>query len=129
MSKEKLEYDAIRDKSIEGGDVSPLEINKRISELKGLISFDSPTEHLGRNWAESIADAWELFEEMDGDVRVDSIKNTHRQWINPEDKPLNYACQFMFAKYRPEGKDGHVSFANTPSEAICLTWIAWKEGQ
>lgn len=108
--------------------MTPLEINKKIAELKGFHSirngfsdsvFYCDKEKLGneflnynKNWAENISDAWELFEEIPGAVISKDDDN--------EDGCNSYYCR--------SATDNLSIYGATATEAICLAWIKWKEG-
>lgn len=108
--------------------MTPLEINKKIAELKGMkciplpysknslrIFLENESCHLGRdiNWVENISDAWELFEEIPGAVISKDDDN--------EDGCNNYYCR--------SATDNLSIYGATAPEAICLAWIKWKEGK
>lgn len=104
--------------------MTPLELNKKIAELKGFHSirngfsdsvFYCDKEKLGneflnynKNWSENISDAWELFEEMP----YPAISKHYSDYI----------CSFDSSKALPLNK-----FKSAP-EAICVAWIKWMEG-
>lgn len=107
--------------------MTPLEINKRIAELKDLTYEPSARSndvlvklvpnHAGRwfNWAENIADAWELFEEMESPFFY-KFPNLHA--LAAEGR---YGCgNSEISPFR---------FGQTAPLAICKAWIAWKEAQ
>ena len=104
--------------------MTPLEINKKICELKGLEIDGSewPIKRrnqvvVGRadhpatqemNWAESIKDAWKLFEEMPFQL----IQRIHIPTFN------GYICSVADRSiFEP---------ATTAPLAICQAWITWK---
>lgn len=93
--------------------MTPLEINKKIAEIKGFTGTLIDT-----NWAENISDAWELFEEMATDISGD---------VNC----LNYSSFLKDYNVGVASDDGFESFANqdheSPSMAICLAYIEWKK--
>lgn len=105
--------------------MSPLEMNKKIAGIKrlnwvssnttnpALIDHDElPTSdrlHPPKNWAENIADAWELFEEM------------------PYCCVENVNSDLKICSYIPKGKYEDVQwYADTAPMAICLAWLKWK---
>ena len=85
-----------------------LEINKKISEIKLL----KDEKFIPRNWAENIADAWELFEEMPHGLIENSIGGMK-------------ICSFI-----SEGKSQAIQwYDDTAPLAICKSWLAWKENE
>lgn len=108
--------------------MTPLEINKKIAELKGFHSirngfsdsvFYCDKEKLGneflnynKNWAENISDAWELFEEMPFGTCITSHY----------DHEENYYTLILGDNINYIEID-----SNTATEAICLAWIKWKK--
>ena len=101
--------------------MTPLEINKKIQDLK---KIPYPT-HLtyGKeipcfNWAESIQDAWGLFEEI---VNEDSLIDSVRYSDNLKKWLVGYIDS--------DGCFEIESQADTAPLAICLAWIEWKESQ
>lgn len=111
--------------------MTPLEINKRIRELKGCkISkwgrcdcennshkkWDGDEKWpilIDKNWAENISDAWELFEEMPVGTTI--------QKCNSGIEPFYSVGWDEFIDKEFSGEAGKAS------EAICLAWIKWKE--
>lgn len=112
--------------------MTPLEINKRVAELKSytnsylhahspgtpcnkecLKPFYDP--YFGKNWVENISDAWDLFEEMPGCLLSKDDET--------EDGRDIYHCRHR------EMERGETEWAFELCEAICLAWIKWKEGQ
>lgn len=109
--------------------MTPLEINKRIAELKGIeveeddfnekeTSVFEEVDHdtfVPHNWAEWIGDAWGLFEEM-GRARmgIDS-----RVGIEKGEKFYHVDVVSIAQTFR----------ATTAPMAICMAWIKWKEGK
>lgn len=101
--------------------MNPLEINKKIAEKMGCKWKESPRGStiwindeecpdqcvLQRNWAESISDAWELFEEMP-DCLVGKAELLVNKWVVQD------------------FSERQISQADTAPLAICLAWIAWK---
>ena len=84
--------------------------------LKSKIYYHCP------NWPESIADAWELVEEMKqigGAVCV--------EWTIPFiDAPFSWWCGANVPKNENKWYSGR---DQTAPLAICLAYIAWKESQ
>lgn len=103
-------------------------INQKIAELKGLTFAalgggpKSPWDDLTFNWAESIADAWALFEEMP----FPSIDKD----LLPHDE--QYTCEFASKlggdEYGAVGLEYENAKAATAPMAICLAWLKWKTG-
>lgn len=86
-----------------------------------LITFNSKHGH--KNWAESIADAWELFEEM-----VYYYGGLISVLLEGNSMPMS-----GWPKYKIvfDENDAHVrnkefSGASTAPLAICLAWLEWK---
>lgn len=107
--------------------MTPLEINKRIAELKGWdVGWDdgdsavydkrAGEEHEGEmcfsfyDWARGIYWAWELFEEMAEDGWI--IGRSPDGWFVGKIKPGEI----------------YPTYDITPM-AICMAWIKWKEGK
>lgn len=134
--------------------MSPLEINTKIAEIKGLKIMLSPKDQNGlyveakiggtipylktTNWAENISDAWELFEEMGGQIITEDRYNgsySKGKWLCtygttcPEEVLLNGPqaddTTAMVFWQNPR----FIVAADTAPMAICLAWIAWKENK
>lgn len=111
--------------------MSPLEINTKIAEIKGLKIMLSPKDQNGlyveakiggtipylktTNWAENISDAWELFEEMPESTFIFRKKKRLSDC-----KDLFWIC----------GLEGSI-IDTMPHEitaplAICKAWLKWK---
>lgn len=110
--------------------MTPLEINKKIAQLKELPVEDwvegakvDPPFYEMVNWAENIDDAFELFSEM---------HNASLLWNTLEKK---YVCGANFSRTsEPPVEDIHkylrdLVFAkeDTASLAISQCWLKWKE--
>lgn len=116
--------------------MTPLEINKKIAAIKSMQGADGVSVSIGDNgqptnrvaylckiddnvyvhsqfynWAESIGDAWELFEEMPGGVIT--------KFDDTEDGNDIYFCTNDVMNYS--------EWAFEASSAICLAWLKWKE--
>lgn len=111
--------------------MTPLEINKKIAELKGFIAVKQAHTSNGFwcsktileidgsfidacyfNWAEKIASAWQLFEEMP------------RPQLTKGGLELPYyfcLSEFTEESYQPEKE------TRTAPMAICFAWLKWKE--
>ena len=106
--------------------MSPLEVNKKIAELKGFTAVKQARTSNGLwcsktileidgsfidacyfNWAEKIANAWQLFEEMPIGFSI------------MRDKEYNW-CLFHNSIW---------SVAPTAPMAIALAWLKWKESK
>lgn len=103
--------------------MTPLEINKKICELKGipLESFQVNGQKIYvdyKNWAESIQDAWGLFEEI---VNEDSLIDSVRYSDNLKKWLVGYIDSDGCFEIESQGE--------TAPLAICLAWIKWKESQ
>ena len=106
--------------------MTPLEINKKIAELKGLeISgvFDNTikTPRAGQdslffNWAEDKSNAFELFLEIPSALICSYNGNSFDEKGTP---CILYYCDI--------GTDSRDYMHKSPAMAICLAWIAWKE--
>lgn len=99
-----------------------LEINKKIAEAKGIeiqtnnganVYVKSPEPLINYNWAENIADAWELFEEMPGAE------------LKHDDSTEN-SIDFY---YCIEKKTNQHIYGDTAPMAICLAWLVCKESK
>lgn len=98
--------------------MTPLEINKRIAEIKwdekthdrvnSILTLGIPLEI--KNWSESISDAWELFEEMPVGSAMQKFENS-------------YLVQTAFSP--PISND----CCETAAIAICSAWLKWKEAK
>lgn len=125
--------------------MTPLEINRKIAILKGFPDpYASPGKGAAstitntafldmskgefvkgyKNWAESIADAWELFEDM-----VDSYGGLISVKMVGNSMPIP-----GWPKYKIvfDENDAHIrnkefSGAETAPLSICLAWLAWKK--
>lgn len=97
----------------------PLEINKKIAEIKN-IKFDQFTEFdfdpdsntitCRKNWAENIADAFELFKEMPYEYKIFKADYSgFEEWIVENNN------------------ERVVGVEKTAPLAICLAWLKWKE--
>ena len=108
----------------------PIEINKKIAEIKGLkmeeapnlsqsalvfIGADNHASESYKDWAKDIEDAWELFEEMSSSVNLDYDLCLHKVYDN--------WC--VSRKYLRDLIK--LSESKTAPEAICLAWKKWKE--
>lgn len=100
--------------------MSPLEINNRIAEIKGL-TIKGPGRILGssasintneghKDWAENIADAWELFEEMP------SVAFVRKEYDG------RYSCYNGTSAF----EKGNWCIADTAPTAIATAWLGWK---
>lgn len=126
--------------------MTPLEINKKIAEWKGYEArrVDGNQLFIGKpgfdgswvNWAESITDAWELFDEMDMQIVVkDRYNGTYSKgkWLCTYETV--FAEEILFNG--PQGNDSEalafwqspkfVVAADTAPLAICKAYIKWKE--
>lgn len=102
--------------------MTTLEINKEIALIRFSMNISKPIENEwkegdvaifshGKNWAENISDAWQLFEEMPYS-KIEIWGNA-----NPDKK---YSVSFtdnMGTKY---------IYASTAPMAICLAWLRRK---
>lgn len=111
--------------------MKPLEINQKIAELKGFKRFgeklpdrDNLIEPVyatdfneiidqNKNWAENIADAWELFEEIPYKISVGKYEKKN----------------YFIAKWEHAFtvEPNIITESKTAPIAICLAWINWKE--
>ncbi len=97
--------------------MTPLEINQKIAEIKG-YEYTAGKVSMGDgmgifiNWAEDIADAFNLFDEMPGGVLSKD---------ETEDGKDIYHCHIR-------GTDSP-EWAHSPSMAICFKFIEWKKNQ
>lgn len=108
----------------------PLEINKKIAEARGVKTFyNSPDGHhitnidpvtkeitfdyVNKKWAENIADAWELFEEMPAGTSVFKCFLGKIEWL--------------VEKQSDEFHELIYSSEMTAPLAICMAWLKWKE--
>lgn len=111
--------------------MTPLDLNKMIAEMKGCIVIVAPngTIHEGGdcnvrkyrdakipNWAENIADAWELFEEM---------PNPKLQLFNHDDAGL---ARYPYRLVIDFNSQDAIAGATAPL-AICIAWIKWKQSE
>lgn len=128
--------------------MSPLEMNKKIAGIKrlnwvssnttnpALIDHDElPTSdrlHPPKNWAENIADAWELFEEMPWDLYLtrDRYGGSYSRggWLcgyDLEDANSDDVDAMNF--WSNVRKNDLFAFAaDTAPLVICLAWLKWK---
>lgn len=109
--------------------MSPLEINTKIAEIKGLKIMLSPKDQNGlyveakiggtipylktTNWAENISDAFELFEEN---------QEVYLKKMNYTDGTIVYQCVFRDSNLNVLGN----ATADTAPMAIALAWLVWK---
>ena len=113
------------------------EIRIKIAELKGVeyevihfiegdelcIKDDDNAYMPIPNWSVSIADAWELVEEMRNEHEIDIASD------KLSDGSSTY-CMKIFT-FRGDGKGTgwrleHITTADTAPRAICLAWLEWK---
>lgn len=130
--------------------MTPLEINKKIAELKGLTDWEMreytvsrnriETEHcsflspqrwdggsqmirLKREWSESISDAWELFEEM-SDVK-------YLEYVLSKEHSSKHNKSYWEVSEIFRNDDNieisPVANSDTAPLAICKAYIKWKE--
>lgn len=120
--------------------MTPLEINKKIAMAKSPMKFISygfePDAYVYYsyikdnfvfmsklyNWAENIADAWELFEELpEGTsiMRVYSSGGKYSICLRDDNGALSYDN---------ENIKGFFLYETAPL-AICMAWIKWKESK
>ena len=109
--------------------MTPLEVNKKIAEIKGYKIrrvHEDGSVFIGKEgkdgffakWAEDISDAWELFEEMPNCALLSSSGITQQE--------MGYApfiCSFGLTYDTPSKVDG-----DTAHMAICKAWLRWKGG-
>lgn len=112
--------------------MTPLEINKKIAEVKSLIGDKGVSVSVGdngrptnrvayicqvddniqihsqfKNWAEKISDAWELFEEMPEGSFLEKRENI-------------FICSHNGSTIKT------FSTEKTACMAICIEWLKWK---
>lgn len=102
--------------------MTPLEINKKIASMRSHDGIDNDhpwndKENRMWNWAENIADAWELFEEMPH--RFGIIKNDRQSYSIWEEYQGNKTICLQY----------YGEWCSTAPMAICLAWLKWKTGE
>lgn len=110
-----------------------LEINKKIAEAKGIeiqtnnganVYVKSPEPLINYNWAENIADAWELFEEL-----VTSQQGWRSVNLIGNDCAILPRYRVSLVDHDANINTGLYESAETAPLAVCKAWLAWKENK
>ena len=104
------------------------EINKKIASMRKHDGIDndhpfSNEKNRLYNWAENIADAWELFEEMS----VDSLQPPFLPSIKRQ-RESNKWMVHVITDHAHQNENCGFIFKTAPM-AICLAWLEWKRNK
>lgn len=113
------------------------EINKKISEIKGLKTFDGNvsghhiteishgviTIDYAKNWATNISDAWELFDEMKDDEDIFRGMLSLEYWKCPYDGDTYTVYRKSLGGWGA-ARDLKLSSDKTAPLAICMAYLA-----
>lgn len=133
--------------------MTPLEINKKIAEIKELkmdeapnlgqsalvfVGADNHESESYKDWAKDIKNALELFEEMNSFYASSKLYSGDRVLevsdfiLSLEHHPNGWAFSIIeqtgdcFGGFNDKTLI-YIKEVKYPSEAICLAWIKWKE--